>query len=55
MKEVNFTMINVDGVEIQKTFATVNDFVSEIHFNDDANTAISLDNEIKGFSGIMQA
>ena len=50
MKEVNFTHINVDGVELMKTFASVSDFVANIRMNDDVNTAISLDDEIKDFS-----
>jgi hypothetical protein len=50
MKEVNFTLINVDGLEIEKTFASVNEFVSNILFNGDVNSAISLDDEIKNYS-----
>ena len=50
MREVNFTHINVDGIEINKTFATVNKFVADIMNNDDVDSAISLDDEIKNFS-----
>lgn len=50
MKEVNFIMITEDGLEISKTFLTVNEFVADILNNDDIDSAISIDNELKSFS-----
>ena len=49
MKEVNFILTNADGLEIFKTFATVNEFVRDVLTND-GDSAISLDDEIKNSS-----